>query len=275
MSKKTKIISILICAVVLIVAIIAAVFIVPKDNLRPDNDAMTPPASSTQDLDIEKLQATDQYKDIAFGDNQYAAYLGTGKLNDITPTELTLATWTVDQYLQNAILNPYFVSGYWQKDSYNIGTIDKYIAPYISSEVYDSLVQDLSSVDADAPLPETISNKIFTPSTSAIIPPQCYDTWQEDYCFSDPYKINDFSFTGNGDNTINVNVDLTLSTLSQKLNSAEGNLSSQSRTYSFSFVLSLENEPDTDTTKIPIMIIENIDSTLVVDEMQDYLINEG
>lgn len=272
---KTKklIIAGITCVTIAIAAIVTLSIIDEKTPAPSDVVPATPPAQE-QALDIESLQNTDQYKSIALADNQYSGYFSNGTMDGATPTELVLATWTVDQYIQNAITNPYFISGYWEKDNYSEESINKYISPYVSKDLTDVFISDSQSITNES-IPEAISDKIFVPDASYAVPSKCYETWKQEYCTAETYKINNFNFAGQQDGSIKISVEVNITPLYQKPNSPEGNLSSQNRTYFLDFTLALKNQPESNTTKIPIMIIDNLSSSLGTDELNDFIVNEG
>lgn len=231
--------------------------------------------SSSNNILPEDLRKTKQFTDIAFSDNQYGAFLLNGELNGVSAEELNLSIWTADQYIQKAILNPYFVSGYWTtKDALSSGSIKSYISPYLSERLETSFLAEANELKTRGSM-DTMASKLFIPDPILKIPAKCYDTWENDYCFSTQYEITNLAYMGQPDGSMMVEISITISPLYQKPDSAEGNFSSQKRVYNLKFSLVKANEPASNDTVIPIMVIDKIEGSVSVSDLEDYLVNEG
>jgi hypothetical protein len=236
---------------------------------------VTPLPTPSSRASSEELRKTKQFTDISFGDNQYGAFLLNGELNGVGAEELNLSIWTADQYVQKAILNPYFVSGYWAtKDDLSSDSIKSYISPYLSEALSTSFLTEADEFKTKGSM-NSLASKLFIPDPILGIPAQCYDTWENEYCFSSPYEVNNFAYTGQPDGSMLLEISITINPLYQKPDSAEGNFSSQKRIYDLKFSLSRLNEPTSNDTVVPIMIIDDITSTVSTNGLEDYLVNEG
>jgi hypothetical protein len=275
MSKKKIII---IASLFLVVVLGIGAFLIPnfiKQNMPEPEPTTTTVVPVDPKLDNAKLQETEQFKSMANSFNNYQDFLINGKLNQVPVEELVLSTWTIDKYIENAIVNPYFVSGYWNgEDSYALSSIETYVSPYLSETENAEFLAEAIQVK-EGNISDAFANKLYMPSNDLIVPEQCYDTWEQEYCFSEAYTVNNLDYVGQENGSLLINMNLTMHPLYQKPNSPEGNLSSQDRTYSLTFQMKRINEPTTNDTELPIMIIEDVQGSLVINGLQDYLINEG
>lgn len=277
--KKTIIISSILVLVLLALVGIIATFSFKNQIIEspsPPVIATPVPTELTSEEKIkafEKLMDTKQFEEGS--QSEYASYFSNGTLNQLNPPDLTLATWTVSKYVENAITNPYFASGWWEaKDNYRQGSIDTYISPYLSKDLAKSFTSE--GLDK-AGIEEKFKGKIFFPDSGLQVAPQCFETWEDGTCFAAGPKeiIEDFSFEGLSATSVRINVSVKTSVLYQKPDSAEGNLIAQHRVYNMSFVLSEKNISEIKDSEIPIMIIESIDSSLEIKGTSDYLVNES
>jgi len=223
------------------------------------------------------LTKTTQYQSIFSSDNLYNPYLNNGTLNKLSanPALVDLSVYTMDKYIQGAVVNPYFTTNWWgTKDSYAASSLETYVTPYLSKDYAATYLKN--SVNPTSPAGQAfLKNKLFLPEGGLTVPQQCYDSWNKDYCYSTPYTIDSMSFNGTSATTVEIKVAITINPIYQKPNTPDGNQVVQPRHYNMTFDLARTNEPTSLTTKVPIMEITNISSssTLVIDQQQDYLIN--
>lgn len=261
-----------------IVALLIVVAVVAFNASQSNNIVSKPapkPAQSTSPANPVNLRLTNQFKEITAGDNQYLQFLSNGTLDSVSAEELNLSIWTIDKYIQKAIVNPYFVSGYWSgEDSTDLSSIKSYLSPYFSKRENISLLEEVTEFQSTG-TQDSLTSKLFMPDKNLMVPSSCYETWEDAYCFAEPYKITSLTYVGQVDGSITVQVGVTLFPLYQKPNSAEGNLSSQERSYSLSFSMIRANEPTSNDTQIPIMVIDDVNGSLSTNKLKDYLVNEG
>lgn len=275
-TKKPLIITLAAVLVVVLAAIAGIVFLNPFKGTPVPTSKPSAGASEykNEEAKSKALVDTKQYSEA-----QQSAYAQFFKNTEgvVAPTTVPLAAWTANQYIQNAFLNPYFVSGYWAaKDNYDSSAIQKYLSPWVSED----LNKEFLKVDQTPGTPEFISyfsNKVYMPDSTLKINPSCFDTWNKEYCFSvaPPPQITDMHFKALTQTSVQVDATVNVAVQYQKPDAPDGNLILQDRDYHVTFVISEKNLPTSKDTKKPIMIIEQVSSTLEIKGNTDYLIGNA
>lgn len=268
MSKK-KIISILGVVAGIVIAVLVVVFVVIPSTGEGKNPK---PTETSEPEPVADLRETTQYTESELA---YSGYFANGELGSVDPETMVLGMWTAGKYIENAITNPYFVSGYWAtKDNYMADSLTAYISPYLSKELNEKFLETASAPTEPA-FQEYFNNKLYFPDSSLAISDQCFETWETEYCFSEKPVVTNMSYSGLENGSIQINATVQVDALYQKPDMAQGNLISQQRTYNLTFILEKQNPPTSLDAEIPIMIITSIDSSLDIRGQTDYLVNES
>lgn len=252
-------------AIVLIGGLVAIGFVTGNDS----SPSPTPsPTSGQGGSGVTSLSESQQFTE----GNQVDTTITFNELGN-TPTVYTpLAVYTANKYFENAIANPYFVSGYWQtKDNYSVNAINKYLTPYLSEDLKTEYLSQLTTPEFET----FYSPLVFLPDSNLERLTECSEDWVEDACFSvtPPPSIDSIIVTG-VDET-HVKLDLTISISPQYLDPGNnGGTVLQPRQYNISMVL-VEQNPATDDSELPIMIIETISGSLDIKDNQPYIGNNA
>lgn len=273
--KKNKILlSVLGVVVVIALAIVAVIVFVPggKDLVKPSGDSTSPKPIPTSTPTESPLVNTKQFKDVSA---KYSQFLTNGDLGPTPAPIMVLGVASATSYVDKAINNPYFVSGYWgAKDNYMPDSISKYLSPLLSKKL-NSQFLDAAKDSSKPEFKQFFENKVYFPDASLQISPQCFDTWKTDYCFAKPPTVESLSYKGISPTSVQIQLTTVVDVLYQKPDAFQGNLISQTRAYTFSFVLDETNAPKSKDTDLPIMTISSMDASLEIRGQADYLINEG
>lgn len=274
--KKNKILGIVLAAfVVIVLVLVGAIFLFPDNLAKISGHPKAPTSSSTPAATAKPidLTTTKQFTGVSA---KYSQFMTNGTLNDTPAPIMVLGVATATSYVDNAIFNPYFVSGYWgTKDNYMQDSLKKYVSPYLSKNLNKTFL-DAASDPSKPVFQQTLGSKIYFPEAGMQINPQCYATWQTDYCFANPQPtIESLSYKGISPTQVQVILTAVINVQYQKPGAPDGNMVSQSRAYNFSFVLDKTNPPTSKDTDLPIMTISSMDASLEIRGQSDYLINEG
>lgn len=279
MKNKKILISIAIAAVIAIVAVV--IFVVkPFGTTNDDTNkpvASTAPADDeiidydAQNKTLDELTKTKQYADALKAEN--STFYAQGDIGNTNPVYGILGAYTVNKYVEDAIENPYFATGWWKtKDEYTAGSIKTYITPYVSEELNAKYLEAAKEPESEA-FNSFYTGKVSMPDPALQVAPNCYDTWDAEACAAFPPQITDMTITGLSDTSVKITATVSMQLLYQKPDSPEGNLISQDRDYKLEFVLSEKNKPASNDTEVPIMIIDDISASLEIKGNTDYLIN--
>lgn len=266
-NKKNKILILLFGIVVIIASFAIWASINISESKAPD--PIPSPIASSKKID---LMTTLQYNEAS---PEIGQFYTNGSIGETETEYMVLAMWTTNSYIKNSIMNPYFITDYWgSKDNYSAKSLEKYLSPSLSSSLNDEFIEAAISPNSSE-FKTYFESKIFLPSEGLTVSPECYNTWDEEYCFSETPTITDMSYTGISKDSIKVDATIKISTLYQKKDAPEGNLIVQDREYKMTFILNATNLPKTKDAILPIMTISNITSSLVINEPTDFLINES
>jgi hypothetical protein len=277
MKKKSLFISL--SAVVVIAIIAVVVFVVKPFGANNGENTPTPiptPTDTIRDIEsenaiYEQLANTKQYKEAS--ENENATLYGNGDIKSTHPVYGVLGAWTVNKYIEQAIENPYFITGWWkEKDKYKFDSLQTYVSPYLSTELNDQFKAAAANPESEE-FNSFFNGKLSFPDPSLQISPQCYETWDKEACFPIPPRVTEMSIEGVSAKSVKITATVNVQALYQKPDSPDGNLIYQDRDYKLVFTLSEKNFPEDPETELPIMIIDDISATLEIKGNVDYLIN--
>lgn len=259
--------------IVLIIATGIGIYIfLPRNGDAPTPAPTSADAYEEEQAHLESLASTVQFTE----GNMIDAPRNVNNLGGTSAVYATLGIWTANKYVENAITNLYFVSGWWGvKDNYSEAAVNKYIAPYMTNELTQEYMTNLQ-VPGSPEFTNFYTPRVYLPDPNLKINPYCYDTWEKEACvtIAPPPGITDIVVTGVDKTTVKVDVKVNISAIYQSPTRAEGNLIIQPRTYNMSFILSEKNTlDDLNDTELPIMVIESISSSLEIQGNIDYITN--
>lgn len=261
----------------LIIATGAWLFLMPKSEepVAPQPSTTSAPVTNeTIDQEVERLTVlaeTDQFTE----GNQVDTDVNLDNLGTTSPVYATLSVYTANKYVENAIANPYFVSGYWgTKDGYSVNAVKKYVTPYLTEELNIQYLEAATDPKAEA-FTAFYNPKVFLPTPGLTIPEQCSEDWVKEVCYTmtPPPTISNVVITGLDENSVKLDATVTINPIYWNPAKSDGDLMIQPRVYTLSMALDEVNPANNDGK--PIMLVKEITSTLDIKDNIEYITNVG
>lgn len=191
------------------------------------------------------------------------------------------AVWTVQEYIDGAIRNPYFASDWWgTKDNYNLSGPQNHFYKTLTPELQEEFTSRITPLASGANQAEDgawLASRMFRPN-SLTATEACYDTWEASACWTDDNfeGITVESTTGSYTSATTMELTVKFTLHGQYVHPAlnDGSVSSQDRIYEMKFSLEYANAPSEESLeeKTPYMLITAIESNVTEGVVEDYLL---
>ena len=235
----------IILSIVAALALVGGLFLIfnpfgQNPEPTPTTPSTSQPRQVTDQIITEATQKVLDTEEFTTSSAKYSQFLDnqTDITSPFPPALVLFAANTAGTYVDNAYLNPYFVSGYWDaKDDLSDAALKKFLYPSVTDELQSTLTEATTLEEPDAYT--RFSPYVFMPTPGAVIPEDCAENWNNCF-FLDP-QIQSIKVVGTTGTEANVQVVFTTQTFFQAPEFNEGIYSVENRKYVVDMVVENTN----------------------------------
>jgi hypothetical protein len=242
-----------------------------KEEIVPVTPTPVPTVEGTINPDsIVEVNSTDQF---SLPQGTYGNFASNGT-TATEPVYLMPAFYTADQYIQKAFNSRYLYSGAWGKADYTTKWAEENkVLDLLSPEYKNTFIETNNQAIANKDK-NSLNNLVYTPNADYQVLPNCDRKSEVRYCTFSDISVVDASFVYNSEEDIVLNISIQISPIYQKPDAPEGETVYQIQQYNLQFKLRYENPPTEVSPKKPIVVINEITSTLDIKGTTDLGVNQ-